>query len=96
VDGIHCEATLEGNLTVIKSEDVPGVIGHVGDVFGKNGINVATFSLGRRQAGGEALSVIQTDQPVLDHVLTALLQNPAVRVARAVRFANATPALPVV
>jgi len=95
VDGIHCEATLEGNLTVLKSEDVPGVIGYVGDVFGKNGINVATFSLGRREAGAEAVSVIQTDQPVPDNVLAELRKNPAVKVARTVKFSNITPAAPV-
>ena len=88
VDGIHCEATLEGHLTVLKSEDVPGVIGYVGDIFGKSGINVATFSLGRRKAGGEAVSVIQTDQAVPDAVLAELRKNPAVKVARSVKFTN--------
>jgi D-3-phosphoglycerate dehydrogenase len=88
VDGIHCEATLEGHLTLLKSEDVPGVIGYVGDILGTNGINVATFSLGRKQAGAEAVSVIQTDQPVPDTVLAELRKNPAVKVARSVKFTN--------
>ena len=51
VDGIHCEAPLEGNLTLLKSKDVPGVIGYVGDVLGRSGINIATFSLGRDEGG---------------------------------------------
>src|SRR5271163_3465139 len=86
IDGTHCEATLEGNLTFVMSEDVPGVIGYIGDVFGKNGVNIATFSLGRKQAGTEAVSVIQTDQPVGENVLTELLKNPAVKVARPVKL----------
>jgi D-3-phosphoglycerate dehydrogenase / 2-oxoglutarate reductase len=53
-------------------------------VLGRNGINIATFSLGRRQAGAEAVSVVATDQPVPDAVLSGLLENPAVKVARAV------------
>jgi D-3-phosphoglycerate dehydrogenase len=86
IDGTHCEATLEGHLTFVMSEDVPGVIGYIGDVFGKNGVNIATFSLGRKEAGTEAISVIQTDQPIPESVLTELVKNPAVKVARPVKL----------
>ena len=48
VDGIYCEAPLEGISLFMKNDDVPGVIGHVGSVLGRNGINIANFSLGRR------------------------------------------------
>jgi D-3-phosphoglycerate dehydrogenase / 2-oxoglutarate reductase len=88
VDGIYCEAPLDGNLVFLKNEDVPGVIGFLGGVLGKNGINIATFSLGRRNAGAEAVSVIQTDQPVPENVLAELLKNPAVKLARSVKFTN--------
>jgi D-3-phosphoglycerate dehydrogenase len=86
INGTHCEARLEGNLTFVESQDVPGVIGYIGGVLGKNGVNIATFSLGRKESGTEAVSVIQTDQPVPDDVLAELLKNPAVRVARPVKF----------
>jgi D-3-phosphoglycerate dehydrogenase / 2-oxoglutarate reductase len=62
------------------------VIGYIGGVLGKNGINVANFSLGRKSAGAEAVSVIQTDQPLPEKVLAQLLENPALTVARAVEF----------
>jgi D-3-phosphoglycerate dehydrogenase len=86
VDGIYCEALLDGNLTFLKNQDVPGVIGYIGGVLGNNGINVATFSLGRRSPGAEAVSVIETDQPVPEPLLAQLLQNPAVKIARSVKF----------
>ncbi len=86
VDGIYCEAPLAGNLTFTQNEDVPGVIGYIGDVFGRNGINIATFSLGRKSAGVEAVAVVQTDQPVDDKVLAELLKNPAIKRARTVKF----------
>ena len=35
VDGIYCEAALAGHLIFMKNQDVPGVIGHVGTVLGK-------------------------------------------------------------
>lgn len=86
VDGIHCEAPLEGHLTFLENSDVPGVIGYVGTVFGKNGINIATFSSGRRDPLAEAISVIATDNPVPDETLQELLRNPSITVARSVRF----------
>ncbi len=46
VDGIHCEAPLNGHLIYLKNADVPGVIGYVGSVTGKNGINIASSRSG--------------------------------------------------
>jgi D-3-phosphoglycerate dehydrogenase / 2-oxoglutarate reductase len=86
VDGIQCEAPLEGNLTFVENEDVPGVIGYIGDVLGKNGINIATFSLGRNKAGGDAIAVVQTDQPVSDAILSDLRNNQAIKRACSVKF----------
>jgi D-3-phosphoglycerate dehydrogenase len=65
------------------------VIGYVGSVLGKGGVNIATFSLGRRAPQGEAVSVIATDQLVPEPVLQELLKNPAVKRARTVEFLHA-------
>ena len=93
VDGIHCEASLDGHLIFMKNQDVPGVIGYVGSVLGRNKINIANFSLGRGDSPAkpgeplEAIAVVSSDTPVPDAVLAQLLENPAVRVARAVESA---------
>jgi D-3-phosphoglycerate dehydrogenase len=86
VDGIACEAALEGDLIVMKNQDVPGVIGHVGTVLGKNSINIANFALGRREGTSEALAIVSTDGLVPESVLAQLKENPAVRFARSVEF----------
>lgn len=92
VDGIYCEAPLAGQLVFMKNHDVPGVIGHVGTVLGRNSINIANFSLGRRdvpQAPGEpleAIAVVSTDGLVPESVLAQLRENPAVKLARSVEF----------
>ena len=94
VDGIYCEAPLSGHLVFMKNQDVPGVIGHVGTVLGKNEINIANFSLGRRDAPLkpgeplEALAIVESDTAVPETVLAQLKENPAVMVARAVDFAS--------
>jgi D-3-phosphoglycerate dehydrogenase len=89
VDGIYCEAPLAGFLIFMKNQDVPGVIGHVGSVLGRNGINIANFSLGRREAPLapgqplEAVAVVSIDGAAPETVLSQLKENPAVRLARA-------------
>ena len=41
-------------MLYIVNEDAPGFIGRIGSLLGENGINIGTFNLGRRTAGGEA------------------------------------------
>lgn len=97
VEGISCEATLNGNLMYSKNEDVPGVIGYVGSVLGRNGINIANFALGRgdsatgidRETGEPliAISIVETDQPVTDTVVSQLLEHKPIKFVRRVAFA---------
>ncbi len=92
VDGIFCEVALGGCLLFMMNQDVPGVIGYVGTVLGRNHINIANFSLGRREAPTapgeplEAVAVVATDGLVPEDVLCQLRENPAVRFARSVEF----------
>jgi D-3-phosphoglycerate dehydrogenase len=92
VDGIYCETALSGFLIFMKNQDVPGVIGHVGTVLGRNQINIANFSLGRRDAPAapgeplEAVALVSTDGLVPETVLAQLREHPAVKVARSVEF----------
>ena len=96
VEGIACEATLDGNLMYSKNQDVPGVIGYLGTVLGKNGINIANFALGRQDSAASsqktaepltAISIVETDQPVPDSVISQLFENPAVKFVRRVPLA---------
>ena len=102
LDGFHVEAPLEGHLTVLRNRDVPGVIGQVGTVLGRNEINIANFALGRSDATasravvstssgaasvrGEAMAVVQTDQPVTAAALEELKRISAVISLRAVQI----------
>jgi D-3-phosphoglycerate dehydrogenase / 2-oxoglutarate reductase len=92
VDGVRCEAALTGHVMFLINEDVPGVLGTLGVILGKNHVNIATLSVGREetpsQAGGPsmAISIVETDEPVPDAVLQQLLEDSAIRVARKVEF----------
>jgi D-3-phosphoglycerate dehydrogenase len=86
MDGIAVEAPLEGTMFVMRNTDTPGVIGSVGTILGKHGVNIANFALGRN--GGEAIGVVIVDEtaPIPAEVLDELQKVPAVREARLVRF----------
>jgi D-3-phosphoglycerate dehydrogenase len=85
VDGIGVEAPLEGTMIVVNNADQPGVIGEIGTILGRHGVNIANFALGRR--GREAVGVVIVDEtaPIPDAVLRELRQAKAIRSARLVR-----------
>ncbi|MBL8174013.1 MAG: phosphoglycerate dehydrogenase [Bryobacterales bacterium] len=91
VDSIVCEAALGGHLIFMVNEDVPGVIGHVGSVLGKNNVNIANFSLGRQDSSDPhrpliAVAIVETDSVVTDALLAQLKENTAVKSASVVDF----------
>jgi D-3-phosphoglycerate dehydrogenase len=55
------ESYLDGILLAFRHHDVPGLIGFVGNIFGKNGVNIASMNLGRQAPGGEAIAVLNLD-----------------------------------
>lgn len=59
LDGVEVEAPLEGTLIVIRNSDQPGVIGEVGTVLGRHGLNIATFALGRGADGAVGVVSIE-------------------------------------
>jgi D-3-phosphoglycerate dehydrogenase len=88
VDGIPVEAQLEGTLLYLRNRDEPGVIGQVGSTLGKQGVNIATFALGRRDAsrGAEAVSLVRLDGEVTESVLQAIRQISAITESKLVRL----------
>ena len=51
---------------------MPGIIGSLGQTLGENGVNIANFTLGRADAGGEAIALLYVDEPIQGNVLLAL------------------------
>jgi D-3-phosphoglycerate dehydrogenase len=84
--GIKVEAELEGHMMYIVNEDAPGFIGRIGTLLGENGINIGTFNLGRREAGGEAVLLLSVDSPVPAEVRDAACKLPGVKRVMALAF----------
>jgi D-3-phosphoglycerate dehydrogenase len=56
-------------MIVTSHLDIPGVIGSVGTLLGKNNVNIAGMQVGRESIGGEAVMVIQVDNPANKQIM---------------------------
>lgn len=59
LNGVPVDAPLDGTLLLFTNNDQPGVIGEVGTILGKRGINIANFALGRSNGG--AVGAVNVD-----------------------------------
>jgi D-3-phosphoglycerate dehydrogenase / 2-oxoglutarate reductase len=85
LDGVPVEANLSGTLVVMDNDDRPGVVGGVGMALARQGVNIASFALGR--ADGGAVSVIGVDEnPALENAFEEIRKVPAVKEVRLVRL----------
>ena len=86
VKGINMEAELGAHMLYTTNADKPGYIGAVGAIFGENQVNVATFNLGRDAPGGDAIALIEVDDPISDEVLQQVRALPHVAQAKRLIF----------
>jgi D-3-phosphoglycerate dehydrogenase len=54
------------------NKDVPGIIGTLGQTMGENGVNIANFTLGRSEFGGDAIALLYVDNPIAPAILEKL------------------------
>ena len=62
IDGFNIEVTPKGTLLVIFNDDKPGVIGAVGTLCGKHGINISTMGVGQKVDEGQAILAVSLDK----------------------------------
>jgi len=88
IGGIPLEAQLEGTILYLRNRDEPGVIGQVGTALAKQGVNIATFALGRSEAksGAEAVSLVRLDGEVSAAILESIRAIKAITEAKLLRL----------
>ena len=86
INGFYLEAVPEGYILILHNRDVPGVVGAVGTLLGRKGINIAGMELGREKVGGMAISCIHVDDAVPKDTLDALRSLPSIVTAVLVKL----------
>ncbi|UZD90892.1 phosphoglycerate dehydrogenase [Cognatishimia activa] len=75
IKGITVDAEIGAHMLYTTNRDEPGIIGALGQTMGANGVNIANFTLGRADVGGEAIALLYVDEPVPAEARAALAET---------------------
>jgi D-3-phosphoglycerate dehydrogenase len=84
--GLDVDIAPQGCMLILENTDKPGIIGKVGTILGENKINIAGMQVGRDNAGGRALTVINTDSCATNDTIKAILAVDGVLRAKMVEI----------
>ncbi len=80
------EARPHGVVLVLENTDRPGMVGRIGTLLGEHGVNIATMSLSRNQAGGTALTVLNLDTAPSEELLSEIRSSGDIQSAQVVQL----------
>jgi D-3-phosphoglycerate dehydrogenase len=80
------EARPHGVVLVLENTDRPGMVGRIGNLLGDHGVNIATMSLSRNQAGGTALTVLNLDTAPDEALLTEIRASEDIHSAQVIQL----------
>ena len=86
IDKYYVEAIPEGLLLIMHNIDVPGIVGQIGTILGKQNINIAGMTFGRLKQGGKAISVLNIDNPVSQAVIDEILRSKNILDAKLIKL----------
>lgn len=72
IRGINIDAEIGAHMLYTRNKDVPGVIGALGMTLGEQGVNIANFTLGRAEAGKDAIAILYLDEALPEAAQKAL------------------------
>ncbi len=72
IDKLYVDINIKGDFLIVKNDDSPGMVGTIGTVLGNVQANIANLSLARNSSEGNALTVIQLDNPLESEVVSEI------------------------
>jgi D-3-phosphoglycerate dehydrogenase len=88
INGFDLELPPTDNLIFLQYGDKPGVVGVVGNILGKAGLNIAGMQVARSEDGDQALMAITVDSAVAPEVVSAISKETGAGIVRAVTLVN--------
>src|SRR5881396_153404 len=80
------EARPHGVILVLENTDRPCMVGRIGTLLGEYGVNIATMSLSRNQAGGTALTVLNLDTAPSEELLRQIRAGEDIHSAQVIQL----------
>jgi len=87
IDDYIVELPPTSHMLVVRNEDIPGMVGTIGTILGReHGINIDDMNLGRGPAGDVSLMLLATSTSVPAEVVAQLRATEGVVDARAIEL----------
>lgn len=79
IDGIPTNFSGEHNTLIVHNQDTPGHVATVTSALTQREINIATMQLLRSQQGGDAMMILECDQPIPPEIEAFLLSSDGIK-----------------
>lgn len=86
IKGVKLESEFGPHMLYLTNSDQPGAIGAIGTFAAQQKINIANMHLGRRESGGEAIALLEIDEPLAAEQLTGLRSLEHIKDAHSLAF----------
>lgn len=86
INGREVEVEPHGSMLVIANSDELGIVGKIGEIIGKDGVNIAAMSLSRNEVGGVALNIASLDSDLSDAAMAEIKAIEAIKQAKVVHL----------
>ena len=86
IKGSNIDAEVGQHMLYSTKTDTPGIIGILGNTMAENGVNIANFTLGRSEAGGEAIALLYLDTPITEKIRNNVLKTGVFNQVNALEF----------
>lgn len=78
IDKLYVDINIKGDFLIVKNDDSPGMVGTIGTALGNAQANIANLSLARNSSEGNALTVIELDNPLDSQVVAKIRDTTGV------------------
>ena len=82
INGREVEAAPEGIMLVVENQDVPGIVGTLGTILAKSGVNIAAMSLSRNHVGGLAMNIVNLDTAPDEDSFQEIVSNEKIKLMK--------------
>ncbi len=86
IGDFRIDLELNGYILICRNIDRPGMIGKVGTILGREGINISFMQVGRDRPRGHAVMALGLDEPPPEHVVAEIASLPDISFALLVRI----------
>lgn len=75
INGIKVDFSGKHDMLLISYQDLPGMIGYIGEVLGDNHINIAYVQISRDASVGTAMAILKLDDFCPEEIVAKLCEN---------------------